>query len=433
MHATRGALLAAVNEQQPLSRGIIKCRPIQTTLWDVRDAVTRTKDSELRAILQHLNGGESVDVTDVRVYVDNGHQHYVETWVKRHADGTEYRVMFEDLDGCDEHELWMVRHPGSKPVFHRAGTDVPARPAFTILTYEGTDDDPIKCRVEYWYDQGGLTKYEKYEGTDFIGKGGVLVSTEPPADRHDKTWTVPVFDVLVKLVEKNMVNRGLQLEVGLNVDPVPFSVEGDCVAGGLYYCDAEDVIEWIQCLNYTHLCTVTVPANAQTVQLDKKYRSDRIILGEPYPIAKHPIWSDLEICKRVVQQDGNALRYVKEQTEEICKLAVQQNGWALRYVKEQTEELCRLAVQQNGKALRYVNEHTEELCRLAVQRNGQALRYVKEQTEELCKLAVQQDGVALAHVREQTVEVCKLAVQRDRRAIAHVREQTEELRQLAAA
>jgi hypothetical protein len=51
--------------------------------------------------------------------------------------------------------------------------------------------------------------------------------------------------------------------------------------------------------------------------------------------------------------------------EEICKLAVQQNGDALRYVKNQTEEICKLAVQQNGDALKYVKNQTEEICELA--------------------------------------------------------------------
>ncbi|MEG1495608.1 MAG: hypothetical protein RR406_04865, partial [Bacilli bacterium] len=37
-----------------------------------------------------------------------------------------------------------------------------------------------------------------------------------------------------------------------------------------------------------------------------------------------------------VQQNGDALRFVKEQTEAICLEAVKQNGYALRYVKEQT-------------------------------------------------------------------------------------------------
>jgi hypothetical protein len=36
------------------------------------------------------------------------------------------------------------------------------------------------------------------------------------------------------------------------------------------------------------------------------------------------------ICKLAVQQDGHALRFIKEQTEEICKLAVQRDEGILR-------------------------------------------------------------------------------------------------------
>ena len=36
--------------------------------------------------------------------------------------------------------------------------------------------------------------------------------------------------------------------------------------------------------------------------------------------------------------------------------AVKQNGNALRYVKEQTEQICLEAVKQDGNALRYVYE-----------------------------------------------------------------------------
>ncbi len=41
-----------------------------------------------------------------------------------------------------------------------------------------------------------------------------------------------------------------------------------------------------------------------------------------------------EICLEVVNQDGYALQFVKEQTTEICLEAVRQNGYALRYDKE---------------------------------------------------------------------------------------------------
>jgi len=57
-----------------------------------------------------------------------------------------------------------------------------------------------------------------------------------------------------------------------------------------------------------------------------------------------------------VSQNGYALRYVKEQSEEICKAAVSQHGDALRYVKEQSEEICKAAVSQNGDAWRYFSK-----------------------------------------------------------------------------
>jgi hypothetical protein len=59
---------------------------------------------------------------------------------------------------------------------------------------------------------------------------------------------------------------------------------------------------------------------------------------------------------KAVEQDGYALRYVQNQTEEICLKAVEQDGNALQYVQNQTEEICLKAVEQDGYALQYVQE-----------------------------------------------------------------------------
>ena len=42
----------------------------------------------------------------------------------------------------------------------------------------------------------------------------------------------------------------------------------------------------------------------------------------------------------------------------MCLEAVKQNGFALKYVKEQTQEICLQAVKQNGLALRFVINQT---------------------------------------------------------------------------
>ena len=80
--------------------------------------------------------------------------------------------------------------------------------------------------------------------------------------------------------------------------------------------------------------------------------------------------------------------------------AVKQNGDALKYVKEQTAEICLEAVKKYGDALKYVKEQTAEICLEAVKQDGDALRYVKEQTPEICLEAVKQNGYALQHVNE---------------------------------
>lgn len=90
--------------------------------------------------------------------------------------------------------------------------------------------------------------------------------------------------------------------------------------------------------------------------------------------------------------------------------AVKQNGYALQYVKDQTEEICLEAVKQNGYALQYVNEQTEEICLEAVKKNGCALEYVKDQTEEICLEAVKQNGCALEYVNEDIFHKDKIKV-----------------------
>jgi hypothetical protein len=42
-----------------------------------------------------------------------------------------------------------------------------------------------------------------------------------------------------------------------------------------------------------------------------------------------------KVALEAVKQDGYALKYVNEQTEEICLEAVKQKSYALKYVNEQ--------------------------------------------------------------------------------------------------
>lgn len=224
--------------------------------------------------------------------------------------------------------------------------------------------------------------------------------------------------MFVKLISNNDITRK-ELITGLNTN-----IDGIC------YCEPKDVMYWkykfyvetepITSDIYTHICTVTIPDDAHITTLKHQLRSDKVVLSDPYIFEEHPLWSNIEICKIIVQQNGLYLSFIKWQTEEICLMAVQQEGMAIEYVKELTKEICKRAVQQDGAALCYIKDQTVEICKLSVQQDGTALKYVNEQTEEICKIAVQQNGMALQYVNEQTAEICRLAVQQDGRALQYV-------------
>ena len=57
-------------------------------------------------------------------------------------------------------------------------------------------------------------------------------------------------------------------------------------------------------------------------------------------------WSDEKYCMKAVEEDGYALRYVKEQNEAICMKAVEGYGDALQYVKEQKVFVKMLKVRK---------------------------------------------------------------------------------------
>ena len=51
-------------------------------------------------------------------------------------------------------------------------------------------------------------------------------------------------------------------------------------------------------------------------------------------VSEYECWYNEKYCLRAVKEDGDALRYVKEQTPELCLEAVKDNGDALRYVNK---------------------------------------------------------------------------------------------------
>ena len=202
-----------------------------------------------------------------------------------------------------------------------------------------------------------------------------------------------------KVLNDSRCHYDFTYTAGLNVDTQPFNPSSTCSKGGLYFCEEEHLHLYL--CSYGSICaTVSIPEDALVYKEDTKYKANKLILHNIQPITELPLWLDANVTKKIVQQNGNAIKYVKEPTEELSRLAVQQNGYAICYVKEPSEELQRLAVQKNGCVIQYIKEPSEEVRRLAVQQNGCVIKYIKEPSEELQRLAVQQNRDAIQYIKE---------------------------------
>jgi Fe2+ or Zn2+ uptake regulation protein len=138
-----------------------------------------------------------------------------------------------------------------------------------------------------------------------------------------------------------------------------------------------------------------------------------------------------EVQKIAVQHYGNAIQYINNPTEEVQRLAVQQNGYAIYYIENPTEEVQRLAVQQNGTAIEYIKNPSEEIQKIAVQQNGREIRYIKNPSEEIQKIAVQQNGREIRYIKNPSEKVRRLAVKENGSAIRYIKDPSETVKRLA--
>lgn len=99
---------------------------------------------------------------------------------------------------------------------------------------------------------------------------------------------------------------------------------------------------------------------------------------------------------RAVKYDGTAIKYMDE-TIELALAAVQQNGLAIKFVKNQTKEVCEAAVNQNPFALQFIENQTNEICMMAVKKNGLVLQYVEVMAYDIAYAAVKQNSDAMKH------------------------------------
>lgn len=163
--------------------------------------------------------------------------------------------------------------------------------------------------------------------------------------------------------------------LGLNIYPKPFDLTN--YLDGFYFCDKSKCHLHFE--RRSKLALVEIPNDARVYVERDEFKTDRLMIKEikNFKDVDDQFWID------IVPKNGNALQYVKEQTNIICEVAVKQNNEALRYVKLQYGEVCKVAVQRNGMELRYVLNQTPEICVAAIKQNYKSIQFIKKSSEAL--------------------------------------------------
>ena len=92
-------------------------------------------------------------------------------------------------------------------------------------------------------------------------------------------------------------------------------------------------------------------------------------------------------------------QFSKEQEERFQIEAVRENGCAIDYIDNPTEELQLEAVRQDGSAIQYIENPSEQVQLEAVRQDGYAIEYIDNPTEELQLEAVRQNGYAILFIK----------------------------------
>ncbi|EGT3945313.1 TPA: hypothetical protein KOR49_002193 [Clostridioides difficile] len=142
-----------------------------------------------------------------------------------------------------------------------------------------------------------------------------------------------------------------------------------------------------------------------------------------------------EMCVEALRRDGMLLEHVKfdelnltkEQLYNLYLIAVKQDGFALKFIKEQTEEICIEAVKEYYLALEFVKEQTERICLEAVKECHTALFYIKQQTPEICIEAIKNNKNALCYVKNPTEDIYIEALKQDKLIIKYIKDKEKYL------
>lgn len=75
-------------------------------------------------------------------------------------------------------------------------------------------------------------------------------------------------------------------------------------------------------------------------------------------------------------------KYYKELHESVINI-LKNDGYAIKFIANPTEELQIEAVKRNGYLIKYIDNPSEEVQLIAVKNNGYAIQFIENPSEEV--------------------------------------------------
>ena len=110
------------------------------------------------------------------------------------------------------------------------------------------------------------------------------------------------------------------------------------------------------------------------------------------PIAKKNITlllnynPSLDLQLTAVNQDGNAIQYIKNPSEEVQLAAVKNSVYAIQSIKNPTEEVQLFAVKKVWQTIEYIENPSEQVQLASIRRNTYAYYDIKNPTPKVVSL-----------------------------------------------
>ncbi len=205
----------------------------------------------------------------------------------------------------------------------------------------------------------------------------------------------------VKLTNKTCIHNGFEFKEGLNTDTIPFNIDKECCAGGIYFCRLDDIFRWLNYNNMEmyYIWDVKIPKvderenDVKVMIYENKIKASSIILSNKRKIEDLDIWNKLDFQLKAIKWGGYSIQYIKNPSEEIKLEAVKKDGNVIRYIKYPSEEIQLAATRQDGLAIQYIKDPSEDVQLEAVIQDENAIDYIKYPSDRVYLEAIRYNYV----------------------------------------